>query len=81
MDLLDGGLHSIGAKTVILATGGAGRLYTGTTNAYACTGDGMTMALRAGVASDMEMMQFHPTTLAPTGVLITEGCRGKARTS
>ncbi len=77
-DLLNGGLTSIGAKTVILATGGAGRLYTGTTNAYACTGDGMAMALRAGVAlKDMEMMQFHPTTLAPTGVLITEGCRGE----
>ena len=77
-NLLDGGLASIGAKTVILTTGGAGRLYTGTTNAYACTGDGMTMALRAGVAlEDMEMMQFHPTTLAPTGVLITEGTRGE----
>jgi succinate dehydrogenase / fumarate reductase, flavoprotein subunit len=77
-NLLDGGLTTIGAKTVILATGGAGRLYTGTTNAYACTGDGMTMALRVGVAlEDMEMMQFHPTTLAPTGVLITEGCRGE----
>jgi succinate dehydrogenase flavoprotein subunit len=77
-NLLGGGLESIGAKTVILATGGAGRLYTGTTNAYACTGDGMAMALRAGVAlKDMEMMQFHPTTLAPTGVLITEGCRGE----
>jgi succinate dehydrogenase / fumarate reductase flavoprotein subunit len=77
-DLLDGGLVSIGAKTVIVATGGAGRLYTGTTNAYACTGDGMAMALRVGVAlKDMEMMQFHPTTLAPTGVLITEGCRGE----
>jgi succinate dehydrogenase/fumarate reductase flavoprotein subunit len=77
-DLLNGGLKTIGAKTVILATGGAGRLYTGTTNAYACTGDGMAMALRAGVAlKDMEMMQFHPTTLAPTGVLITEGCRGE----
>jgi succinate dehydrogenase / fumarate reductase flavoprotein subunit len=77
-DLLNGGLKTIGAKTVILATGGAGRLYTGTTNAYACTGDGMAMALRAGVAlKDMEMMQFHPTTLSPTGVLITEGCRGE----
>jgi succinate dehydrogenase / fumarate reductase flavoprotein subunit len=77
-NLIDGGLATIGAKTVILATGGAGRLYTGTTNAYACTGDGMAMALRAGVAlEDMEMMQFHPTTLAPTGVLITEGCRGE----
>jgi succinate dehydrogenase / fumarate reductase flavoprotein subunit len=77
-DLLNGGLKSIGAKTVILATGGAGRLYTGTTNAYACTGDGMAMALRVGVAlEDMEMMQFHPTTLAPTGILITEGARGE----
>jgi succinate dehydrogenase / fumarate reductase flavoprotein subunit len=77
-DLLNGGLKTLGAKTVILATGGAGRLYTGTTNAYACTGDGMAMALRVGVAlEDMEMMQFHPTTLAPTGVLITEGCRGE----
>jgi succinate dehydrogenase / fumarate reductase flavoprotein subunit len=77
-DLVNGGLKSFGAKTVILATGGAGRLYTGTTNAYACTGDGMAMALRVGVPlKDMEMMQFHPTTLAPTGVLITEGCRGE----
>ncbi len=77
-DLLNGGLKTIGAKTVILATGGAGRLYTGTTNAYSCTGDGMAMALTVGVAlKDMEMMQFHPTTLAPTGVLITEGCRGE----
>jgi len=77
-DLLNGGLKSIGAKTVILATGGAGRLYVGTTNAYSCTGDGMALALRVGVAlKDMEMMQFHPTTLSPTGVLITEGTRGE----
>src|SRR6266576_3785559 len=77
-DLLKGGLKSIGAKTVILATGGAGRLYVGTTNAYSCTGDGMALALDVGVPlKDMEMMQFHPTTLAPTGVLITEGCRGE----
>jgi succinate dehydrogenase / fumarate reductase, flavoprotein subunit len=77
-DLLNGGLKLVGAKTVILATGGAGRLYTGTTNAYACTGDGMAMALRLGVPlKDMEMMQFHPTTLSPSGVLITEGCRGE----
>jgi succinate dehydrogenase / fumarate reductase, flavoprotein subunit len=77
-DLLNGGLKTIGAKTVILCTGGAGRLYVGTTNAYSCTGDGMSMALRAGVPlKDMEMMQFHPTTLAPSGVLITEGCRGE----
>src|SRR5512145_2290318 len=77
-DLLNGGLKLVGAKTVILCTGGAGRLYTGTTNAYSCTGDGMTMALRLGVPlKDMEMMQFHPTTLSPSGVLITEGCRGE----
>ena len=60
-DLLNGGLRTIGAKTVILATGGAGRLSWGPTNAYACTGDGMAMALRIGVPlKDMEMMQFHP---------------------
>jgi succinate dehydrogenase / fumarate reductase, flavoprotein subunit len=77
-DLLDGGVQAIGAKTTILATGGAGRLYVGTTNAYSCTGDGMALAARVGVPlKDMEMMQFHPTTLAPTGVLITEGCRGE----
>ncbi len=77
-DLLNGGVKVIGAKTVILATGGAGRLYRATTNAYACTGDGMAIALHAGVPlKDMEFMQFHPTTMYPTGVLITEGCRGE----
>jgi succinate dehydrogenase / fumarate reductase flavoprotein subunit len=77
-DLINGGLKLVGAKTVILCTGGAGRLYTGTTNAYSCTGDGMALALRQGVPlKDMEMMQFHPTTLSPSGVLITEGCRGE----
>jgi succinate dehydrogenase / fumarate reductase, flavoprotein subunit len=77
-DLLNGGVKAIGAKTTILATGGAGRLYVGTTNAYSCTGDGMALAAQVGVPlKDMEMMQFHPTTLAPTGVLITEGCRGE----
>ena len=77
-DLLNGGLKTIGAQDGDPRTGGAGRLYVGTTNAYSCTGDGMTMALRAGVPlKDMEMMQFHPTTLAPPGVLITEGCRGE----
>ena len=77
-DLLHGGLKALGGKTVLLATGGVGRLYRATTNAYACTGDGMSMALRAGLPlKDIEFMQFHPTTLAPTGVLITEGCRGE----
>ena len=54
------------------------RVRRATTNAHACTGDGMAMALAAGVPlKDMEMMQFHPTTLYPTGILITEGCRGE----
>src|SRR5437660_9572732 len=75
---MDGGLKVLGAKTVILTTVGAGRLYVGTPNACACTGDGVALALRVGVPlKDMEMMQFHPTTLAPSGVLITEGCRGE----
>ncbi len=77
-DLLNGGLKTLGGKTVVLATGGAGRQYKATTNAYACTGDGMAMALHAGLPlKDMEFMQFHPTTLFPSGVLITEGCRGE----
>src|SRR6058998_2244971 len=77
-DLLNGGLKTIGGKTVVMATGGAGRQYRATTNAYACTGDGMAMALNAGVPlKDMEFMQFHPTTLYPSGVLLTEGCRGE----
>jgi succinate dehydrogenase / fumarate reductase flavoprotein subunit len=77
-DLLHGGLKALGAKTVVLATGGIGRIYRVTTNAYACTGDGAAMALRAAVPlKDMEFMQFHPTTLYPTGILLTEGCRGE----
>jgi succinate dehydrogenase / fumarate reductase, flavoprotein subunit len=77
-DLVDGGLKTFGAKTVVLATGGAGRIYRITTNAYACTGDGMAMALHAGLPlKDMEFMQFHPTTLYPSGILLTEGCRGE----
>jgi succinate dehydrogenase / fumarate reductase flavoprotein subunit len=77
-DLVNGGLQTIGGKTVVLATGGQGRIYRVTTNAYACTGDGMAMALRLGVPlKDMEFMQFHPTTLYPSGVLLTEGIRGE----
>jgi succinate dehydrogenase / fumarate reductase flavoprotein subunit len=77
-DLLNGGLKTLGGKTVVIATGGAGRQYRVTTNAYACTGDGMAMALHAGLPlKDMEFMQFHPTTLYPSGVLLTEGCRGE----
>ena len=77
-DIVRGGVHGISAHNTILATGGMGRMYYGTTNAYACTGDGMSMAWRAGVPlKDMEFMQFHPTTLKSNGVLITEGCRGE----
>jgi succinate dehydrogenase / fumarate reductase, flavoprotein subunit len=77
-DLLNGGVITVRGKAVVLATGGAGRQYRITTNAYACTGDGTAMALRAGVPlKDMEFMQFHPTTLYPTGILLTEGCRGE----
>jgi succinate dehydrogenase / fumarate reductase, flavoprotein subunit len=77
-DIVGGGVHGISAHNTILATGGVGRMYYGTTNAYACTGDGMSMAWRAGVPlKDMEFMQFHPTTLKSNGVLITEGCRGE----
>ena len=77
-DLLNGGLKVVGGKTVVLATGGQGRIYRTTTNAYACTGDGTAMALRLGLPlKDMEFMQFHPTTLYPTGILLTEGCRGE----
>jgi len=77
-DIVSGGVHGISAHNTVLATGGVGRMYYGTTNAYACTGDGMSMAWRAGVPlKDMEFMQFHPTTLKSNGVLITEGCRGE----
>jgi succinate dehydrogenase / fumarate reductase, flavoprotein subunit len=77
-DLMHGGVQGVEAGAVIMATGGLGRMYRGTTNAYACTGDGMSMAWRAGVPlKDMEFMQFHPTTLKANGVLITEGCRGE----
>ncbi len=77
-NLLQGGLVQIGATATILATGGAGRIYRTTTNAYACTGDGMAMALHAGLPlKDMEFMQFHPTTMYPSGILLTEGCRGE----
>jgi len=66
------------SKATILATGGAGRIYASTTNAHINTGDGVGMALRAGVpVQDMEMWQFHPTGIAGAGVLVTEGCRGE----
>ncbi|WP_373184655.1 succinate dehydrogenase flavoprotein subunit [Halopseudomonas sp.] len=68
----------IKAKATVLATGGAGRIYASTTNALINTGDGIGMALRAGVpVQDIEMWQFHPTGIAGAGTLVTEGCRGE----
>lgn len=73
-----GELLFLKARAVILATGGAGRIYQWTTNALINTGDGIGMALRAGAPlQDMEMWQFHPTGIAGAGVLVTEGCRGE----
>ncbi len=66
------------AAATVLATGGAGRIYASTTNALINTGDGVGMALRAGIpVQDIEMWQFHPTGIAGAGVLVTEGCRGE----
>ena len=66
------------SKATVLATGGAGRIYATTTNALMNTGDGIGMALRAGVpVQDIEMWQFHPTGIHQAGVLVTEGCRGE----
>jgi succinate dehydrogenase / fumarate reductase flavoprotein subunit len=78
MDIRTGQLSVIGAKAVIVCTGGAGRVYEPSTNALICTGDGIAQAYRAGAeCMDMEMVQFHPTTLKGSGVLITEGARGE----
>ena len=78
MDMMSGQLHVIKAGAVILAAGGLGRLYEPTTNALICTGDGMALAYRAGAPlMDMEMVQYHPTTLKSNGVLITEAARGE----
>src|SRR5258707_3152241 len=66
------------AKAILFATGGAGRIYHSSTNAFINTGDGLGMAARAGVPlEDMEFWQFHPTGVAGAGVLITEGVRGE----
>ena len=74
----DGSMELFEAKNVILATGGNGQAWQPTTNALICTGDGVAMAYRAGAPlMDMEMIQYHPTTLAGKGFLITEGARGE----
>ena len=78
IDMRSGRIDAITAKATILATGGLGRIYAFTTNGNICTGDGMALAYRAGVGlKDMEMVQFHPTGLPFTGILITEAVRGE----
>ena len=77
-NVADGEMQLFSAKSVILATGGNGQVWKPTTNALICTGDGIAMAYRAGAKlMDMEMIQYHPTTLAGKGFLITEGARGE----
>lgn len=78
INIEDGETVYVKAKATVLATGGAGRIYASTTNAHINTGDGVGMALRAGVpVQDIEMWQFHPTGIAGAGTLVTEGCRGE----
>ena len=78
LEMETGDLHILHAKTVLLATGGAGRIFAASTNAFINTGDGLGMAARAGIPlEDMEFWQFHPTGVAGAGVLLTEGCRGE----
>jgi succinate dehydrogenase / fumarate reductase, flavoprotein subunit len=76
--LRDGGIEVFHAKTIVLATGGYGRAWRVTSNALACTGDGMAVAYRRGIPlEDMEMYQFHPTGLYKIGILLSEAARGE----
>ncbi|MEI6680789.1 MAG: FAD-binding protein, partial [Mariniphaga sp.] len=78
LEMETGDVHIFEAKTTLLATGGAGRIFAASTNAFINTGDGLGMAARAGVPlEDMEFWQFHPTGVHGAGVLLTEGCRGE----
>lgn len=78
LEIATGRLHAIQAKAVILATGGAGRVFRENTNGGIVTGDGMAMAYRHGVPlRDMEFVQYHPTCMPGTGLLFTEACRGE----
>ena len=78
LEMETGDVHILQAKTTLLATGGAGRIFAASTNAFINTGDGLGMAARSGIAlEDMEFWQFHPTGVAGAGVLLTEGCRGE----
>ncbi|NLF03437.1 MAG: succinate dehydrogenase flavoprotein subunit [Actinomycetales bacterium] len=77
-DLATGETHVFQAKSVVFATGGAGRIFKTTSNAHTLTGDGMALALRAGLPlEDMEFFQFHPTGLAGLGILLSEAARGE----
>ncbi len=78
LEMETGEVHVLHAKSVMLATGGAGRIFAASTNAFINTGDGLGIAARAGIPlQDMEFWQFHPTGVAGAGVLLTEGCRGE----
>jgi succinate dehydrogenase / fumarate reductase flavoprotein subunit len=78
LEMETGEVHVLQAKVTLLATGGAGRIYAASTNAFINTGDGLGMAARAGIPlEDMEFWQFHPTGVHNAGVLLTEGCRGE----
>jgi succinate dehydrogenase / fumarate reductase flavoprotein subunit len=78
LEMETGDVYIFEAKITLFATGGAGRIYAASTNAFINTGDGLGMAARAGVPlQDMEFWQFHPTGVAGAGVLLTEGCRGE----
>jgi succinate dehydrogenase / fumarate reductase flavoprotein subunit len=77
-NIRDGSMELFGAKATIQASGGAGQCFKPTTNALICTGDGIAQSFRIGAPlMDMEMIQYHPTTLAGNGILITEGARGE----
>ncbi len=78
LEMKTGKLHTFQAKSIVMASGGHERIYEFTTFSHTTTGDGMAMAYRAGAPlEDMEFVQFHPTGLVPSGVLITEGARGE----
>lgn len=79
MDMRSGEIHGVNAKTVVIATGGFGRIYWNrTTNAFNMTGDGTAACFEAGIPiKDPEFVQFHPTGLSATGILVSEACRGE----
>jgi len=78
LEMETGEIQIFESRAVLIATGGAGRIYAASTNAFINTGDGLGMAARAGIPlQDMEFWQFHPTGVANAGVLVTEGCRGE----